>query len=163
MFAPRPLLIGCDNHNSTVCTYTASNPNYVDRLFLRVTHEEAIAKAEEDVLRMEQRYGDNTMKQHAILMRGNLYRECNRLAKQKKPYMRALEIRKTLFGNDHQITAEDAKWYWGIVRIADRIDEAEELYKESLRIRIATLGLKSEHTAVSLNNLGLLLQSKGKA
>ncbi len=80
-----PLLIGCDNTNQPSARTPPSNPSYIDQLFYESRHEEAIAKAEEDLLRIERRYGDNSDEAARYLNAlGNLYRECNRLSEAEK-------------------------------------------------------------------------------
>lgn len=84
------------------------------------------------------------------------------LFNQAEPHLRtALELRRTVFSNQHVSVAESAEVLAVLLQIKGDYAEAETLYREALQVRRALLGGPHGDVASSLNNLGGLLKDAG--
>ena len=82
---------------------------------------------------------------------------------QGKVSAEALEQAKAEHGEKHATTLTLMNDLGSLLHDEQKLDEAERLFREALRLRREVLGDKDQATLTSVNNLGLLLKDKGDA
>ena len=103
--------------------------------------DEAIDAEQRAIAIKEQIYGkDSAMVAVSVHELGNAYLLRGEWAKAEAAYRRVAEVYKTGFGADHPRYAAAIASIAGAVRHQHRLDEATQLYKQSLAIRVKALG-----------------------
>ena len=78
------------------------------------------------------------------------------------PQTRALAIRRTELGDDHQNTLSSVDNMGALLYFEGKLGEAESLFREALETRRRVLGDEHPDTLASINNMGSLLQNQGR-
>ncbi|KUM57416.1 hypothetical protein ACN42_g9770 [Penicillium freii] len=77
-------------------------------------------------------------------------------------YLRALEERATVLGDEHLDTVASVSTYGNVLFRQGKYEEAESMHRRALEAREKVLGREHPHTFTSVNNLSLVLLRQGK-
>ena len=92
---------------------------------------------------------------------GRVYRNLGQYDKARPPLERALALRRTVLGDEHDDVAESANNLSLLLRRMGDYDAAEELLREAIAIYRKRHGDESGHVAITTNNLALLKRYQG--
>ena len=93
---------------------------------------------------------------------GSVYRKMN-LFDQAEPFLeRALAMRRSLYGDRHELVAASLIDLAELRGLQDRSDEGERLHREALDLLRASLSGQDPAIAASLNNLGVVVYEQGR-
>jgi len=125
--------------------------------------DEAIDAEQRAIAIKEQIYGkDSAMVAVSVHELGNAYLLRGEWAKAEAAYRRVAEVYKTGFGGDHPRYAAALASIASAVRHQHRLDEATQLYKQSLAIRIKALGATTPILCNVYVGLSEIAQERGQ-
>lgn len=92
---------------------------------------------------------------------GSTYRALGAFGPADHHLRRALELRKSLFGERHATVAHTMNKIARVLQESGKHEQAETLFRQTLAIRRGLFGDEHADVATSLNNLGYLLHLRG--
>jgi len=92
---------------------------------------------------------------------GNFYRSLLEYEKTEEVLLKALKIRKRIFGENHILTATTYSNIGILYRLMGKYEQSLVFQKKSLKIRESILGEEHLETAQSYNNIALLYENIG--
>jgi tetratricopeptide (TPR) repeat protein/predicted Ser/Thr protein kinase len=126
--------------------------------------EEAESLHVEALAGVEQAFGqEHELFVATTLNLGDVYRDQGRLEEAERLYLRALELAEQLHGEDAYVTIRIRRQLaFFVYGQTDRLEEAEELLRETLVLARLGLGVEHTETNIVLNWLSRVLRSRGK-
>jgi serine/threonine-protein kinase len=106
--------------------------------------------------------GQPEVEARVLTLAADVYMRLGMDAKAERVARRALELRRRLYGEEHEMVAASLAALAQTIDKQGKYAEAEPLHRRALELRRAILGKGHEETATSLHNLAMLLLEVGK-